>query len=146
MSFDPVRIGVIGIGRFGLLHAKTLLGLAESEIVALVDCSEKALAELPEDFSGIPRYSAPEDALRKSSAEAWVVSTSTADHVQVASMFLEQDAHVMLEKPISGNLQDALKLSSIVSQTHGKLMLGHISLFNSEFRSLQSECRSRRGY
>ncbi len=86
MSFDPVRIGVIGTGRFGILHAKTLLGLAESELVALVDCSEKALAELPEEFSGIPKYSAPEDALRKSSAEAWVVSTSTADHVQVASM------------------------------------------------------------
>ena len=110
MSFDPVRIGVIGTGRFGILHAKTLLGLAESELVALVDCSEKALAELPEEFSGIPKYSAPEDALRKSSAEAWVVSTSTADHVQVASMLLEQDAHVLLEKPISGNLKEALKL------------------------------------
>ena len=59
MSFDPVRIGVIGIGRFGILHAKTLLGLAESELVALVDCSEKALAELPEEFFGIPKYSKP---------------------------------------------------------------------------------------
>ncbi|MEC7563989.1 MAG: Gfo/Idh/MocA family oxidoreductase, partial [SAR324 cluster bacterium] len=140
MSFDPVRIGVIGTGRFGILHAKTLLGLAESELVALVDCSEKALSELPEEFSGIPKYSAPEDALRKSSAEAWVVSTSTADHVQVASMLLEQDGHVLLEKPISGNLQEALKLSPRVSQTQGKLMLGHILLFNSEFRALQSEC------
>ena len=112
MSFDPVRIGVIGTGRFGILHAKTLLGLAESELVALVDCSEKALADLPEDFSGIPKYSAPEDALRKSSAEAWVVSTSTADHVQVTSMLLEQDAHVLLEKPISGNLQDCLLYTS----------------------------------
>ena len=85
MSFDPVRIGVIGTGRFGILHAKTLLGLAESEIVALVDCSEKALAELPDEFSGIPKYSAPEDALRKCPAEAWVVSTSTADHVRLPS-------------------------------------------------------------
>ena len=64
MSFDPVHIGVIGTGRFGILHAKTLLGLAESELVALVDCSDKVLAELPEEFSGIPKYSALEDALR----------------------------------------------------------------------------------
>ena len=146
MSFDPVRIGVIGTGRFGILHAKTLLGLAESELVALVDCSEKALSELPEEFSGIPKYSTPEDALRKCPAEAWVVSTSTADHVQVASMLLEQDAHVLLEKPISGNLKEALKLTPLVSQTHGKLMLGHILLFNSEFRALQSECHSRGGF
>ena len=97
MSFDPVRIGVIGTGRFGILHAKTLLGLAESELVALVDCSEKALAELPDEFSGIPKFSTPEDALRKCPAEAWVVSTSTADHVQVALLLLEQHAHVLLE-------------------------------------------------
>ena len=117
MSFDPVRIGVIGTGHFGILHAKTLLGLAESELVALVDYSEKALAELPEDFSGIPKYSAPEDALRKSSAEAWVVSTSTADHVQVASMLLERDAHVLLEKPMCTSVDDAKEVVQS-SKTH----------------------------
>ena len=61
-------------------------------------------------------------------------------------MLLEQDAHVLLEKPISGTLQEALKLSPMVSHTQGKLMLGHILLFNSEFRALQSECRSRGGF
>ena len=29
--FDPVKIGVVGLGDFGRLHASTLAGLAEAE-------------------------------------------------------------------------------------------------------------------
>ena len=35
-AFSPVRIGVIGLGRFGRLHALTLAGLAEAELVGAV--------------------------------------------------------------------------------------------------------------
>ena len=34
--FEPVRIGVVGMGSFGTLHALTVAGLAESELVAVV--------------------------------------------------------------------------------------------------------------
>ena len=33
---QPVRIGVVGLGRFGRLHALTLSGLAEAELVGVV--------------------------------------------------------------------------------------------------------------
>ena len=36
MALEPVKIGVIGLGRFGRLHALTLAGLAEAELVGLV--------------------------------------------------------------------------------------------------------------
>ena len=36
MTFPPVKIGVVGLGRFGRLHALTLAGLAEAELVGLV--------------------------------------------------------------------------------------------------------------
>ena len=32
---NPVRMGVVGVGRFGRLHALTLAGLAEARLVAL---------------------------------------------------------------------------------------------------------------
>jgi len=81
MPMEPIRIGVVGSGRFGSLHAQTLLSLAESELVALVDSSEKALAQLPEALSAIPKYLDLEQALKESRAEAWVVATSTLEHV-----------------------------------------------------------------
>ena len=35
-AFVPVKIGVVGLGRFGRLHALTLAGLAEAELVGVV--------------------------------------------------------------------------------------------------------------
>ena len=35
-AFAPVRVGVVGLGRFGQLHAMTLAGLAEAELVGVV--------------------------------------------------------------------------------------------------------------
>ncbi|MFT7644256.1 MAG: putative dehydrogenase, partial [Pirellulaceae bacterium] len=33
---QPVKVGVVGLGRFGRLHALTLANLAEAELVAVV--------------------------------------------------------------------------------------------------------------
>ena len=32
-NLEPVKVGVIGLGRFGRLHSLTLAGLAEAELV-----------------------------------------------------------------------------------------------------------------
>lgn len=39
----PVRVGLVGLGRFGCLHAKVLAGLPEVEIAALCDTNPEAL-------------------------------------------------------------------------------------------------------
>ena len=41
--FEPVKIGVIGLGRFGRLHALTLSSLAEAELVAVVARRQESL-------------------------------------------------------------------------------------------------------
>jgi hypothetical protein len=50
--FEPVKIGVIGLGRFGRLHALTLSSLAEAELVAVVARRQESLdkfsAEIPD--------------------------------------------------------------------------------------------------
>ena len=44
-SFDPVKIGVVGLGFFGKLHAQTITGLAETELVALCARRQESLDE-----------------------------------------------------------------------------------------------------
>jgi len=45
-KFEPVRIGVAGVGSFGLLHALTLQGLAEAELVAVMHRRQERLDEI----------------------------------------------------------------------------------------------------
>ncbi|MEI8384301.1 MAG: Gfo/Idh/MocA family oxidoreductase, partial [Planctomycetota bacterium] len=78
---EPVKIGVVGLGRFGRLHALTLSGLAESRLMALVGRRQASLESLPQELSGVPTWTNLEQAIDESDAEAWVVACSTASHV-----------------------------------------------------------------
>ena len=142
-SGSPVKVGVVGLGRFGRLHALTLARLAEAELVGLVARRQASLDALAPELPGVPGWTSLEQALTESTAEAWVVACTTAAHVPVVRTLLEAGKTVLLEKPVADNLEDARSLAPLVRPDSGNLMLGHIVLFNSEFQQLCAEARRR---
>lgn len=143
MSAPPVKIGVIGLGRFGRLHALTLARLAESELVALVARRQASLDALADELPGVPGWTDLQHAINESQAEAWVVACTTASHVEVTRALLEAGKTVLLEKPIAEDLSEADSIAPLVKNDSSNLMIGHIVLFNSEFRQLHDEVRQR---
>jgi predicted dehydrogenase len=142
-KFETVKIGVIGLGRFGRLHALTIAGLAEAELVGLVARRQTSLDQLAAELPDVRGWTHLEQALQESNAEAWVVACSTAEHVLVTKMLLEAGKKVLLEKPISDNLDEARRLTPLVRADSSNLMIGHILLFNSEFQQLREEVKQR---
>jgi predicted dehydrogenase len=138
---QPVRFGVVGVGNFGRLHARTLAGLTEAELVALVDRRLEPLAEL--ELPGARRWTDLSAALRDSGAEAWVVATQTDTHVALAEQILGSGASVLIEKPLATDLAAARRLAPLVAADSRNLMLGHILLFAAEFRRLLDQLRRR---
>jgi predicted dehydrogenase len=141
--FTPVKVGVVGLGRFGRLHALTLKGLAEAELVGLVARRQDSLDRLAAELPGIPGWTNLEEAIEQSEAEAWVVACTTAAHVPVARALLKAGKSVLLEKPVADNLAEAQSLAPLVRADSSNLMLGHIVLFNSEFQQLRVEAAGR---
>lgn len=137
----PVRIGVVGLGRFGRLHALTLSGLSEAELVGLVARRPQSLDRVRSELPHIPGWTDLGQAIIESQAEAWVVACTTSEHVSVTRQLLAAGKTVLLEKPISQDLVEAQSLSDLVLPDSRNLMLGHIVLFNSEFQQLQDEVR-----
>jgi predicted dehydrogenase len=141
---DPVKIGVVGLGRFGRLHALTAAGLAETELVALVARRPASLEALAGELPGVSGWTDLDRAVAESGAEAWIVACTTAEHVPVTRRLLTAGKTVLLEKPVSADLAEARSLASLVRPDSSNLMLGHIVLFNSEFQQLREEA-ARRG-
>ena len=107
---QPVKVGVVGLGRFGRLHALTLAGLAEAELVALVARRQQSLDALSAELQGVPGWTNLEQAIEQSGAQAWVVACTTSSHVAVARLLLQAGKKVLLEKPIADELADAQSL------------------------------------
>ena len=142
---QPVKIGVIGLGRFGRLHSLTLSGLSEAELVGVVARRQASLDKLGTELPDVRGWLDLDQAIAESGAEAWVVACSTAEHVRVATKLLIAGKKVLLEKPISESLAEAESLAPLVNSDSSNLMLGHIVLFNSEFKQLREEAGRRGG-
>ncbi len=140
---SPVKIGVIGLGRFGRLHSLTISALAEAQLVGVVARRRESVEALQKELPEIPGWIDLDQAIRESGAEAWVVACSTADHVPVTKKLLAAGKTVLLEKPVADHLADAESLKPLVKPDSRNLMLGHIILFNTEYRVLGEEVRRR---
>ncbi len=141
--FDAVRLGVIGMGNFGRLHALTAAGIAEAELVALVARRQASLDAVKDQLPAVRGWLDLEQAMAESNAEAWVVASSTASHVPITTRLLKAGYPVLLEKPIADSLDEASGLESLVKPDSSNLMLGHILLFGSEMLQIMDETRQR---
>lgn len=141
--FEPVRVGVVGLGTFGRLHAVTLSGLVEAEVVALVDPRAERVRAVGEEIGDVPGWCELHEALEQADAEAWVIASATASHGTVARTLLERGAMVLVEKPLTAHMSEAEQLAPLVAEGSRNLMVGHITLFNSEFRQLREELAKR---
>ena len=139
----PVRIGVVGLGRFGRLHALTLARLPEAQLVALVARRQESLDALVPELPGVSGWTDLERAVAEANADAWVVACTTAAHVPVTKRLLESGASVLLEKPVSESLSEARELEPLVAANSANLMIGHVVLFNTEFQQLCDEIAAR---
>jgi inositol 2-dehydrogenase len=103
-----VRLGLVGLGRIGLLHADNLAGRVPSvELVRVVDADE-ALARATGERLGIEWSIAYGDLLHDPDVDGVVVSTPTPLHVDMVKRAAAAGKHVFCEKPISLDLDSTL--------------------------------------
>jgi predicted dehydrogenase len=101
------------------------------QIRALVDIEEKTARLRAEEFNlDVPIYTDLETAIQEASADALFDCTIPAAHKQVSSTALAAGLHVLEEKPLALNFQDAAELVGL-AKTAGKL---HVVLQNRRFK------------
>lgn len=140
---NQVRIGVVGLGSFGTLHAETVQRLAEARLAVLVDANPDRLREAVERWPDVPAHQSLQDAMDDVAVDGWVIATSTSSHLQVARQLLSVGGRVLIEKPLAETSDDAETIAELVDAESCNVMLGHIVLFGTEFRSLVSQARER---
>jgi predicted dehydrogenase len=108
-SEKKIKFAVVGCGHIGKRHAEMIERNEESELVALVDTKDKSLLGL-EHFS-VPLLNTL-DELFESGIDVDVVNIATPNgfHAEQALKCFDAKKHVVIEKPMALNKQDAEKL------------------------------------
>lgn len=121
---NKCRIVIIGCGAITQeWHLPILAGDSDFEIVALVDRNESMLRELSEKYNIKSTYSDYND-VPLSSVDAAVVATPVSLHFQISRFFLENQKHVLVEKPIALNYEQSKELVEIAKAKKVVLSVG----------------------
>lgn len=106
---DTVRIGIIGVGNMGSVHAKKILeGKIEKCILtALCDIEPSRLTSFPEN---IAKFSDSRELIRSGKVDAVLIATPHYSHTTIGIDALENGLHVLVEKPLSLHKADCERM------------------------------------
>ncbi|MEE9514505.1 MAG: Gfo/Idh/MocA family oxidoreductase, partial [Candidatus Brocadiales bacterium] len=127
MVEKKLKTAVVGVGHLGKEHARVYSRLPDAELVGVVDIDEqqgKAVAQR----LGTQYYPNLDGLDDKAAAVSVVVPTSA--HFEIASHFLNRGIPVLLEKPMAGNVDEAMALVDLSVKTDTLLQVGYIERFN----------------
>lgn len=124
----PVRLGVIGAGLVGAKHAAITAALPGCRLVGIADLNPAA-RQLAENLS-VGFYEDYQEMINAEALDGVIIATPTERHVDVGIVCAEKGLHLMVEKPITSEVQAARKLIDRAKQRQVQLLVGHHRRFN----------------
>ena len=133
-----IKLGVIGAGRIGRLHAENLVRyVRDTEVVAVADIVEEAARRCAEDL-GIPRALADyRPILEDETVDAVLICTSTDTHAEIIRAAAAAGKHIFCEKPLALDLAEIDAALAAVEEAGVILQVGFHRRFDPNFRRLK---------
>ena len=128
------KVCVVGAGRWGMNHIRTLDDL--SALGAIVESNLGKHKKIKADYPGLSVFPNVFDSF-KESFDGYTVATPVETHYEIAKSILEEGKHVLVEKPITMNSTDALRLHELSMKNKVNLMVGHVLLFHPAFQKIK---------
>lgn len=134
-----MKVGVIGTGYLGRLHARVLTEMPEADVVGFVEPNDVIASEVASSLK-IKRIDSIASLAKQ--VDCAVVSTPTVSHFDVAKQLLEAGCDVMVEKPISSTVAEAKRLIDIARSKKRIVQVGHVERYNPAIIAVADYVRS----
>jgi predicted dehydrogenase len=122
-----IRVGVIGTGYLGRLHARVLSEMPEANVVGFVDLDDSVAVEVTNTLR-LRRFDSLANLARD--IDCAVVATPTVTHFAVARQLIEAGCDVMVEKPVTAEVDEGRRLIELAEKRNRVLQVGHVERYN----------------
>ncbi len=138
MSADePLRIGVLGTGRIGRMHAELLAGRVPGAALAAVSDAMTEVAREVGRRVGAPAVATADELLARDDVDAIAICTSTETHVDAIVAAASTGKPIFCEKPLSHDLAEVDRALAAVERAGVFLQVG----FNRRFDPAHASVR-----
>ena len=129
-----ISTAVVGVGYLGKFHAQKYSDSSHAELVAVCDTDYERCYAIAQELNveAVVDY---KSLIGLVDAVSIVVPTPL--HHQVARFFLDNNIHVLVEKPIATTIEEADDLIAAARSNQVKLQVGHLERFNNAVKAVE---------
>ncbi len=135
-----MRIGIIGVGRIGALHAETLHSLAEVDELVVVD-TDTARSRQTASKMGVS-WAEDSTQLLRDGADAIVIATPTDTHAPLICAAAEAGVAVFCEKPVAGDVAATKEVVRRVDKSGALVQIGFQRRFDAGFVAAREQVQA----
>ena len=135
------RLGLIGAGRIGAVHAKNIFSHPKLDLITIADVSEQAAAGLAHRFNADVMPSS--DVFAESSIDAVVISSSTDTHADLMIRAAMSDKAIFCEKPIDLSIEKIDACLEAITQKKVPALIGYNRRYDPDFQQIKSKIEDR---
>lgn len=122
-------LGVIGMGRAFTIMLPTFIKDPRIKMMAGIDKRSEARIQFQNDFDGIVSDSM-DSILDNPQIDIIYLATPAEQHISQIRKIVSANKHILLEKPMSLTIRDALAITKLIASSKSQLIVGHSHSFN----------------
>ena len=135
MKQEKLKVGVIGVGHLGEYHVQKYMALSSVDVVGVVDTDLDRAREIARRYD-TKSFGAHQDILPL--VDAVSLAVPTEKHFDVAKDILKSGVHLLIEKPITYEIEPADVLINLARKKDLKLQVGLVERFNPAVMGMKS--------
>lgn len=127
-----LRIGLVGAGNIAKTHLEAYKSVESAEIVAVCDINPEILEKTAQKYEIKNTYLSITQMIENEELDAVDVCVWNCDHAKCSIEALNAGLHVLCEKPMATNAQDAEKMIETAKKNNKLLMIGFVMRFSND--------------
>ncbi|MFZ3215800.1 MAG: Gfo/Idh/MocA family oxidoreductase [Candidatus Acidiferrales bacterium] len=137
MSANPVKVGIVGLGRWAKVLSNSAANSSSIKIVAGYSRSEEKRSTFAREV-GIPAASDMKTLLSNPEIQGVILTVPNEQHLPVATEVAKAHKHVYTEKPIASTLADGLEIAALQEKYGITVTVGHSARLMAGIRLIKS--------
>ena len=124
MSANPVKVGIVGLGRWAKVLTRAAAKSEKVKIVAGYSRSEEKRVDFEQE-TGVSAVPDMKTMLANAAIEGVILTVPNEQHLPVAAEVAKAKKHVYTEKPIASTLEEGLEIAALEKKYGITVTVGH---------------------
>jgi predicted dehydrogenase len=132
-----IRIGVIGYGYWGPNLVRNCFEAQGIEVGCVSDLRDDRLSLVNSRYPTVKTTRSARELIEDSSIDAVAIATPVTTHYELALRALQQDKHVLVEKPLAADTEQVQRLIEVAQKRNRVLMVDHTFVYTGAVRKIR---------